>query len=363
MLRCSGLLCFAFLASGMAAAAQPEAAGPRVNDQAGLFSKSAVEQATRKLQDIQRRFNVDIVIDTVASVPNDMKAQFDANPAIFFRDWAVIRGDDEGAKGIYVLICKEPLYLQIELHPSVSGKAFKNYQRDTLVKKMLAANAGPDAALLEMVNRIASTVEINLKEPEGGTAPPAEEVPGKPSFDWSQWWASVSGWLCLAAGVAFLLWLTLAVFRPLFGSGGYGGLPDGGTGGPTAAGSGAAGSGPVYGGGGFFSSLLGGIFGAAAGNWMYDSFVRGGNRGSPQSDAAAPFGGGSSGPDAASPDQTGGGAFGGDTDDTNGDFGGDDSLADHGGFDDDSGGDFGGGGGFDDNGDFGGGSDLGDGGS
>ncbi len=251
MLRCSGLLCFAFLASGMAAAAQPEAAGPRVNDQAGLFSKSAVEQATRKIQDIQRRFNVDIVIDTVASVPNDMKAQFDANPAIFFRDWAVIRGDDEGAKGIYVLICKEPLYLQIELHPSVSGKAFKNYQRDTLVKKMLAANAGPDAALLEMVNRIASTVEINLKEPEGGTAPPAEEVPGKPSFDWSQWWASVSGWLCLAAGVAFLLWLTLAVFRPLFGSGGYGGLPDGGTGGPAAAGSGAAGSGPVYGGGGF----------------------------------------------------------------------------------------------------------------
>ncbi len=89
MLRCSGLLFFAFLASGMAAAAQPQAPGPRVNDQAGLFSKSAVEQATRKIQDIQRRFNVEIVIDTVASIPNDMKAQAEANPATFFHDWAV----------------------------------------------------------------------------------------------------------------------------------------------------------------------------------------------------------------------------------------------------------------------------------
>ena len=38
------------------------------------------------------------------------------------------------------------------------------------------------------------------------------------------------------------------------------------------------GYGPGYGGGGgggFFSSLVGGMFGAAAGNWMYDSFFRG----------------------------------------------------------------------------------------
>ncbi len=256
-----------------------------------------------------------------------------------------------------MLICKERSYLQVELDPSVSKKAFRIYQRDSLVRKTLAV-PGPDAALLEMVNRIASTMEINLKEPEGGTAPPAEEVPAKPSFDWSQWWASVSGWLCLAAGVAFLLWLTLAVFRPLFGGGGYGGLPGGGSGEP-----GAGGSGPVYGGGGFSSSLLGGIFGAAAGNWMYDSFLRGGNRGAPQSDAASPFGGGSSDPDAVSADQSGGGAFGGDADDSNGDFGGDDSLADNDGFDDGGGGDFGGSGGFDDSGDFGGGSDFGDGGS
>ena len=55
--------------------------------------------------------------------------------------------------------------------------------------------------------------------------------------------------------------------------------------------------GPVYGsgGGGFFSSLLGGLFGAAAGNWMYNSFSvaaiavrRAGRTSSPQGGLASP---------------------------------------------------------------------------
>jgi uncharacterized protein len=128
--------------------------------------------------------------------------------------------------------------------------------------------------------------------------------------------------------VIFLVWLVRAVFRPFFA----GDIP----------GSSASGGDPVYGSrGGFFSSLVGGLFGAAAGNWMYDSF-RDNNRGSSRGERSSPPSGlGSSEPDPLPADQVGDGDFGRDTDDAGGGgFGNDDSTSGNGGFDD-GGGDFG----------------------
>jgi len=91
------------------------------------------------------------------------------------------------------------------------------------------------------------------------------------------------------------------------------------------------------GGGGFFSSLLGGMFGAAAGNWMYDQFS--GDRRSSSSWGAEPV----------SQDKVDQGSTGQDTDysGSGGSFG-DDS----GGGGDSGGGDFGGGGDSGGGGDF-----------
>ena len=70
----------------------------------------------------------------------------------------------------------------------------------------------------------------------------------------------------------------MAVFRAFRGGGGYGGMPVAAD--PAVCPEAVA---PVVMAAAeaaeFFSSLLGGIFGAAAGNWMYDSFFRGGGHG------------------------------------------------------------------------------------
>ena len=183
-----------------------------------------------------------------------------------------------------------------------------------------------------MVDSIASTVQINLNQTASGAVPSKPKVPADAPLDGSRKSSDLSGWICLAVGLIFLVWLSMAVFRPFFREGS---MPGGGPGG--------GGYGPVRGGGGFFSSLLGSLFGAAAGNWMYDSFFRGGNRGPSLGDTSSPSVFGPSDPDALPADEAGGGAFGGDADDAGGGgFGSDDSTGDNGGFDDGGGGDFGG---------------------
>ena len=89
MLRCGWLLFFACLASGLVFSAPVYGAEPTVNDRAEFFSKSAVEQAKRKVQEIRNRFKVEVVIETFASIPDNMKVQYKtADKKAFFRRWA-----------------------------------------------------------------------------------------------------------------------------------------------------------------------------------------------------------------------------------------------------------------------------------
>ena len=121
MLRFGCCFLLALLANGLVVSSAVRAAEPRVNDRAEFFSKSAVEQAMAKMQDIQRRFKVTIVVETFPSIPDNMKARYKpAEKETFFRRWAETRAADEGVKGVYVLICRKPGHLQIEPDESVA---------------------------------------------------------------------------------------------------------------------------------------------------------------------------------------------------------------------------------------------------
>ena len=283
-----------------------------------------------KMQDIQRRFKVTIVVETFPSIPDNMKARYKpAEKETFFRRWAETRAADEGVKGVYVLICRKPGHLQIEPDESVARKAFTLAERDLLVENAtrLMKQKQYDAALLEIANTIELNVKTNLGQRGDGGAVPVQRNPNQPV----QGSSSLMGWICLGVVALLAFWLIRAIIRAFRGSGSYGGgmsggMP-GGPGGMPGGGYGPGGYGPGYGGGGggFFSSLMGGIFGAAAGNWMYDSFFRGGHQSSSWGDTTAPGGGvGSSNQGELPADQPGAGVFGGDTDDGGGgDFGGD----------------------------------------
>ena len=63
-----------------------------------------MEQATRKVQEIHRRFKIEVVIETFPSIPENRRAQYKpAEKNAFFRRWAETSAADEGVKGIYVL--------------------------------------------------------------------------------------------------------------------------------------------------------------------------------------------------------------------------------------------------------------------
>jgi len=374
MLRSYWFLLFGCLPGGLVLpaltqAAPSEAAEPKVIDRAEFFSKSAVDQATRKVREINRDFRVAVVIETFPSIPDSLRNQYENDKEDFFRLWARKRADDEGVKGIYVLICKDPKHVTVKPHEIIRTTTFAESESQEMAKLMarylrIGQN---DRALAEGVDFVQAKLQSHFAARGGGLPPtqrtpapregqgprPAQQQPGGIG-------SSLAGLICFAVVALLAIWVVTAIFRAFRGGRGNGGMP-GGPGGMPGGGYGPGGYGGGYGGGGFFSSLLGGMFGAAAGNWVYDSFFRSGGSswGSSMGGTGSQQGYDSSGqgvfpadqPEAGmySPDDNAGGdASFGDDASSGGDagFGGEDAgggSADFGGGGDFGGGDFGGG--------------------
>jgi hypothetical protein len=334
-----------FLAALLATVAgQALAASRGVVDRANFFSNTAIEKADRQINDIARSTGKDLLVEAVPSIPADQQRDYkDLGKQAFFSRWAGARAQTAGVRGIYILLCKEPGHLQIKPDRQMLRGPFTQDDAQQLQRQMLPQLKAKqyDAALQGAVDFVAARLRAQAAPaavPQGRAAP--AQRGGGPAIG-----AGIGGWICLGIAV-FLGFLLLRAVMRGFSRGGMGG---GGMGSPGGMGGGMGGGyGGGYGGGGFFQSMLGGIFGAAAGNWLYDSF-RGSNAGASQN-----YGGGMGSPsadDSGTGDFSGGGGAGGDFD--GGDSGGGDAGGDFGG----GGGDFGGGGG-----DFGGGADFGGGG-
>lgn len=363
------------------------AATARVSDEAKFFSTPAIENADRRIQEIQRDFHKDLLVDTVARVPADMQQSLESDgKAAFFHRWAARRAEDADVHGIYILLCKEPGHLQIIQDQRTKSRGFRDADRDQLEKQMLELlrQKKYDAALAQAVDFVAARLRANLGSgrpatssgipPLGGPVdrprprsmnPPNSPMPpgGAVPAQHIAGGGSMLGWLLLIGLILLGVWVVRAIFRAITGAGrGYGpgpGMPAG-QGMPGAYGSGGygpAGYGPAgYGGGGFLSNLMGGMFGAAAGNWIYDSFFRGGGGGGSGWGSGTSYGTGPSDPPIN--DDAGSGDFSGPDTGGGGDFdAGSQAEADDGStsFDGGGGGDFGGGGDSGGGGDFSGG--------
>jgi hypothetical protein len=335
------------LVAGWLMAAGPAPAAP-VNDEAGLFSADAVKKADQVIQKIQRDYGTGLTIDTVPRIPANLEGKFkQLGKDEFFRDWAESKAKRERDKGIYVLICKNPGRVEVLVDEQTRAKNFTLRDRNALVKTMLVRFGEKkwDEGLLDGVNFVESSLRTNGAKPQrqgqsqankSETAPPPAGGSAKRGGSWMDNFGGIGGLICIGVVVLLGLWLVFGLIRAFtgMGRGGYG--PGGGYGGGPGYGGGG-------GGGGFMSSLLGGMFGAAAGMWMYNSFFGGGSHfGSSAYGGTTPTGGGE-------PADTGAGDFSGDAG-GGGDFGGDDGGGGGGGDVGGGGGDFGGGGG-----DFGGG--------
>lgn len=287
-----------------------------IQDDGTFFSEFAKVNATGTINDVATRLHKDIVVQTFAAVPEDMKSTvLQANKAATnrgFSQWAEQLARAKKVNGVLILLVKQPAHLQVVVGTETQRQAFTLTDRATLVQRMLEQlrQKKPDDALIDAVNFIATTMSAHRN---GGAAAVGTKAPA-PQQGGSSWLYTI--------GIVLVIWLGFSLIRGLFRamSGGGGGV-------------GGAGQ-PAYGGGGFMQSMMGSIFGAAAGMWMYDQFF------SSHSSAASGL---DHTTDVTSHDA---GFSGTDTDYTSsgGSFG-DDSGSSFGGGDSGGGGDFGGGGG------------------
>jgi hypothetical protein len=296
-----------------------------------LFSDDGIKRAESAMHSTQFEGGMMMTVDTYPEIPADKKAGYkEENKARFFNEWAKQRAGDDKAKGVYVLICRSPGYVEVIASNTTRDRGFssedKNVVRDTFINAFKDATKAkkdgkPDAEIVKIRDdALVSAVSFVANDLQDTHAPSVAST----KSDQDKTARSVGGWICLGLCILLGVWLVIGIIRALtappggYGGGGYGG-----------------------GGGGFGSSLLGGLFGAMAGMWLYNSMF-GGHHDMGGSDAYAGDGGGDMG--------------GGDDGDFSGDSGSGGSYDDGGG---DWGGDTGGGGDFGGGGDWGGGGDFG----
>ena len=149
MLRSNLYLPFALLAFGLLLPAPLTAAVPRVDDRAEFFSKSAREQATRTIREnlspLQGRgCDRDVSLD-----PGQFAESIRGRQDEFLSSLGEERAADEGVKGIYLLICKDPRHVTVEPDDSLRVRGFTQGESEELATKMAgdfeeAERPGPD---------------------------------------------------------------------------------------------------------------------------------------------------------------------------------------------------------------------------
>lgn len=302
-------------------------------DHAKVFTSAAVAQANKVLADVQAKHHSRVTVETFPEIPSDKRAEFDrarTNSSArdqFYMHWADERLKAHGG-GVMVLINMKPGHVHVRMDRDAQNSGFTDRDRAALRNKFvgLLGEKKYDEALLNGVNLLRDQFAAQLPSPR----PAEHHQADKPQ-------KGIMDWLCPIIAIAIGAWIVLALIRAITGAG-------------RSMGGQGFGGGPGYtgGGGGFFSNFLGGMFGAVAGNWMYNSFFGGSHFG-------GMGGGGFSGGSAFGADPSAGNDpdYGRDPGDNGGDFG--DAGGDTGGgdFGGDAGGDFGGG-------DFGGGDFGGD---
>ncbi|MBN8419445.1 MAG: hypothetical protein J0L73_11050 [Verrucomicrobia bacterium] len=285
-----------------------------IQDDGAFFSEFAKTNASGTIQEVATKLRKDIAVQTFAAVPEDMKAAvLQASKSATnrgFSQWAEQLARSKGVNGVFILLVKQPAHLQVVVGNDTQRQAFTLMDREKLVQIMIQQlrDKKSDDALIDGVNFISTTMHSHRS---GG----AVQAGGK-SHAAQQ---GGSSWLSTIL-IVMVIFVGFNLIRSLFRAMSGGGSSAGGVGQPY--------------GGGFFQNMMGSMFGAAAGMWMYDQFFgshsSAANLGDHHTDMNPNDGGGFSGTDTDY--SSSGGSFG----DDSGGFGGGDS----------GGGDFGGGGDF-----------------
>ena len=254
-----------------------------VVDGGGFFSAETLAKANRTIRDLETKTGHEIRIETFATVPADkaetVKKMDKAERDTFFTKWLHSRAEDTKSRGVFVLICKEPAHLNLwganAIQHSGFGASEAKSVREILLNGFKAKEYDKTltAALVQLTTIFeglksnkqkgaVTTTHPTLKNHH--TSQPTHQaplsrspVPAAPAPAPESSWGSVLVVVAMVIGGIFLFSMVMRMFS--------GGGQNYGPGGPGGVGVGV-------GGGGFLSGLTGGIFGALAGNWLFNQF-------------------------------------------------------------------------------------------
>ena len=289
----------------------------RLQDQAQLFSSEGAKAARERFESATFSQTTHLTIVTVNQIPPDKQAEFDRiakNPperGRFFENWARNLAKAEKESGIFVLMYDDGsrfINRALADEKTSQGRGFGTSKLSELIaildqgskaalkQPTATAQEFRDQSLLKAVDFVIDGLKSSAKN----TAAAIPELPAglDPAAAQTPPWLS---WLCIGIVLLLGVWMVIGLIRMMAGGMGGGGMS----------------------GGGFFTSLLGGLFGAAAGMYLYDQFFGSGANSASAADGSL---GDASGADAGAGDwdrgATGGDAGGGDG--GGGDFGGGD---------------------------------------
>lgn len=118
------------------------AVAPEMKDAGKFFSDAAIKDANQEIRDIARKYDRDLLIETFATIPGEqakrVKEMTPEERAKFFRNWATDRAESAVVRGVYILICREPPFLEFRV-TAKGRQAFDHEATDKLRNLLLKA--------------------------------------------------------------------------------------------------------------------------------------------------------------------------------------------------------------------------------
>ncbi len=253
-----------------------------ISDAGGFFTSDTLATVNKSITELEQKSGHTVRFETFAAVPADKVetvSKMDAKQReAFFSSWVHDRAEATQSRGIVVLMCRQPSHLNVWVGKPIQQAGFGAAQAQTVKEAMLTSFRAKeyDKGLTNAVSLLSTTFS-GLKAPASKSASatqtkhagqptpaavrhvPAASVPAQHAplhANQASAWPGIITVLMLVVGGIF----AVSMIGRMFGGGsqshgGYG-APGGGYGG----------------GGGFMNGLAGGIFGAVAGNWLYNQF-------------------------------------------------------------------------------------------
>jgi uncharacterized membrane protein YgcG len=142
------------------------AVAPQIKDEGHFFSEAAIKKANQQIHDIARASGRDLLIETYASAPGEpvdkLKSMSSEDRKKFFHNWALERIQATAVNGVYVLVCKEPPHVQVEITTG-ADVVFDRSARDKLLQALLTEfkaqrfDAGLEAAVNVVRQQLATS--------------------------------------------------------------------------------------------------------------------------------------------------------------------------------------------------------------